>query len=104
MKLSEALTAAKNRLAQNEHLHDSATRDAELLLLHTAGLTRASLLAYPDRDLSPDQLAAYEAAITRRLSLEPVQYITGTQEFYGLTLRVTPAVLIPRPETELLVE
>lgn len=54
--------------------------------------------------LTPDQQSAYEALVLRRLANEPIQYITGDQEFYGLVLRVTPAVLIPRPETELLVE
>jgi release factor glutamine methyltransferase len=52
----------------------------------------------------PDQLAAYDSFIARRLTSEPIQYITGEQEFYGLALHVTPAVLIPRPETEHLVE
>ncbi|HWW97042.1 MAG TPA: peptide chain release factor N(5)-glutamine methyltransferase, partial [Edaphobacter sp.] len=55
-------------------------------------------------ELSPNQRTAYENNIARRLHYEPVQYITGQQEFYGLSLKVTPAVLIPRPETEHLVE
>jgi release factor glutamine methyltransferase len=104
MKLSEALTAAKNRLAQNEHLRETAARDAELLLLHSLEISRGTLLAHPAREIAAPQIAQYEANITRRLALEPIQYITGTQEFYGLALQVTPAVLIPRPETELLVE
>ena len=54
--------------------------------------------------MTHEQQAAYQAAIARRLSNEPIQYITGEQEFYGLAFRVTPAVLIPRPETEHLVE
>src|SRR5207302_1697615 len=55
-------------------------------------------------ELSTSQRTAYEDRIARRLHHEPIQYITGQQEFYGLTLKVTPAVLIPRPETEHLVE
>ena len=102
--LRQVLTLATTQLAQNPDLKDHARHDAELLLLHHLGITRAQLLADPTRELTPTQLAAYEAAVTRRLATEPIQYITGSQEFYGLTFHVTPAVLIPRPETELLVE
>jgi release factor glutamine methyltransferase len=104
MTIREALTAATIRLAQNQYLRDDAARDAELLLLHTSGLQRTILYTDPTHELTASQRSAYEAAITRRLILEPIQYITGTQEFYGLPFHVTPAVLIPRPETELLVE
>lgn len=82
----------------------SARRDAELLLMHVTGLSRAALLTHPGRPLSPAQLEAYFQAIERRAQAEPVQYIIGEQEFYNLAFRVTPAVLIPRPETEHLVE
>ena len=82
----------------------NARRDAELLLLHVTGLTRAELMTHPNRELSESQMSAYRAAIARRARNEPVQYITGTQEFYGRSFAVTPAVLIPRPETEHLVE
>jgi release factor glutamine methyltransferase len=62
------------------------------------------LLSDPERLLIEGQRAAYDTCIVRRLQHEPIQYILGSQEFYGLTFRVTPAVLIPRPETEHLVE
>jgi release factor glutamine methyltransferase len=75
-----------------------------VLLLHTLGITRAQFHADPDRALAPVDRDAYEAAIKRRLANEPIQYIIGEQEFYGLALHVSPAVLIPRPETEHLVE
>lgn len=104
MTAIEALQLATQQLAADPHLHDSARRDAELLLLHILGISRASLLADPTRELTAARLTAYNEAIARRLRHEPIQYITGTQEFYGLLLRVTPAVLIPRPETEHLVE
>ena len=104
MTLRQALTLAAAELAANPHLRDHAHRDAELLLLHTLQLPRTTLLAYPDREITPGQRALYEASIARRLQNEPIQYITGQQEFYGLLLHVTPAVLIPRPETEHLVE
>jgi release factor glutamine methyltransferase len=102
--LREALTAAAAQLADDEYLRATAARDAELLLLHTLQISRATLLAYPDRELIAEQHAVYRAKIARRSQHEPVQYITGEQEFYGLLLDVTPAVLIPRPETEHLVE
>jgi release factor glutamine methyltransferase len=85
-------------------LRADVARDAAALLLHALGVSRAELLANPDRALTPAQQSAFEAHIRRRLANEPIQYILGEQEFYGLTLRVTAAVLIPRPETEHLVE
>lgn len=104
LTLRESLIDATTRLSTSEHLRSDARRDAELLLLHVLQIDRATLLAHPDRNLSSDELAAYQAAITRRLNHEPIQYITGQQEFFGLMLKVTPATLIPRPETEHLVE
>jgi release factor glutamine methyltransferase len=104
MTLREAVTRATNQLEASPHLRADAHRDAVLLLLHLLGIPRATLHAEPDRPLTPDQQTAYESLILRRLTNEPIQYITGEQEFYGLALHVTPAVLIPRPETEHLVE
>jgi release factor glutamine methyltransferase len=104
MNLRQAVTNAAAQFAADSQLHGNAQRDAELLLLHILQLHRATLLAYPDRELSPDERAQYEGAIARRLLHEPIQYITGEQEFYGLAMHVTPSVLIPRPETEHLVE
>src|SRR5260370_18576314 len=104
MTLREALTVAAAQLASDEQLRATATRDAELLLLHTLQIPRVTLIAHPDDELSASQRTAYENSIARRLRHEPVQYITGQQEFYGLVLHVSPAVLIPRPETEHLVE
>src|SRR5882757_7146957 len=104
MTLRETLTFAAAQLASDEHLRATATRDAELLLLHTLQIPRVTLIAHPGRELNASQRTAYENSIARRLHHEPIQYITGQQEFYGLTLKVTPAVLIPRPETEHLVE
>ncbi len=82
----------------------SARRDAELLLMRAAGRDRVWLITHPDAEISPEQLAVFESWMARRAQHEPMQYILGQQEFYGLTLNVTPDVLIPRPETELLVE
>jgi len=104
MTLRQALQRATENLSADEWLRATVARDVELLLLDTLHITRAQLLAHPTRELSSAELSLYLEAIRRRSLHEPVQYITGYQEFYGLRLRVTPAVLIPRPETEHLVE
>ncbi len=104
MTLRQALTAAAAQLAGDEHLCDNAARDAELLLLHQFGINRAQFFANPDRELTEEEEFVYRQSISRRARHEPIQYITGQQEFYGLNLHATPAVLIPRPETEHLVE
>jgi release factor glutamine methyltransferase len=104
MTLRQALNAAAAQLAGHNDLRATASRDAELLLLHTLQISRVTLLAHPSRELTAAQQALYQHSIERRLRHEPIQYITGQQEFYGLVLDVTPAVLIPRPETEHLVE
>jgi release factor glutamine methyltransferase len=80
------------------------TRDAELLLLYATGLSRTDLVTQPERQLSTAEFRKYRELIGRRERSEPIQYITGEREFYGLRLVVTPGVLIPRPETEHLVE
>jgi release factor glutamine methyltransferase len=104
MTQRQAITVGFNQLAVDPHLHATASRDAQLLLLHTLEIPRLTFLAHPDRELTLDQQTRYENNIARRRRHEPIQYITGQQEFYGLLLQVTPAVLIPRPETEHLVE
>ncbi len=78
--------------------------NAEVLLMFVLGCDRAHLYAHPERPLHPDELARYEEVLAERVRGIPAQYITGHQEFWGLDLIVTPAVLIPRPETEHLVE
>jgi release factor glutamine methyltransferase len=74
------------------------------MLAHLLQRDRAWLLAHPEDELSATQLAAFCAMAARRAAREPLQYITGVQEFFGLSLQVTPATLIPRPETEHLIE
>jgi release factor glutamine methyltransferase len=100
MTLAAALARGAERL---QHL-PTARGDAELLLRHATGHDRAFLLTHPDAALTPEQRMLYEQWLERRARHEPIQYILGEQEFYGLALRVTPDVLIPRPETEHLVE
>lgn len=79
-------------------------REARILLSHACGLSHASLIAYPERNLPAQAVAAFTAMCERRNAGEPVAYIVGHKEFYGLDLAVERAALIPRPETELLVD
>jgi release factor glutamine methyltransferase len=78
--------------------------NAELLIMFTLACVRAYLYAHPERELTPDETQRYDEALARRATGVPAQYITGHQEFWGLDLIVSPAVLIPRPETEHVVE
>jgi release factor glutamine methyltransferase len=78
--------------------------NAELLLMFSLDCDRAYLYAHPERQLTPDETHRYDEALARRATGAPAQYITGHQEFWGLDLIVSPAVLIPRPETEHVVE
>jgi release factor glutamine methyltransferase len=78
--------------------------EAELLLSEATGLTRTRLLGWPEQVLSPKQRGRFDALLGRRLAGEPIAYIRGRQAFWTLELKVTPDTLIPRPETELLVE
>jgi release factor glutamine methyltransferase len=98
--VAAALTEAAARLAPSA----TARRDAEFLLRHIVGLSQAELLADPGRELTGRQAQHYHAAVARRALHEPVQHIVGRQEFYGRSFVVNRLVLIPRPETEHLVE
>lgn len=82
----------------------AARLEAELLLAFCLRSSRAHLYAHPGRELTQEQFAEYLGLLGRRRAGEPIAYLTGTREFWSLPLRVTPDVLIPRPETELLVE
>ena len=79
-------------------------REARLLLCHVLGVTHAALEAHPERKVSPGHTAAFSALVARRAAGEPIAYLSGRREFYGLDFRVTPDVLIPREETELLAD
>lgn len=82
----------------------SATLAAELLLMHTLGRDRAWLYAHPEHALDPGAAERYFSMVARRAAGVPTQHLTGRQEFWGLEFEVTPEVLIPRPETEHVVE
>jgi release factor glutamine methyltransferase len=102
MHIQEALTGAVQTLS-NEGV-ESPRLDAELLLAHILDVNRAVILAWPDRRLTPKELTSYRDLVSRRADREPLAYITGHREFFDLDFAVDPRVLIPRPETELLVE
>jgi release factor glutamine methyltransferase len=82
----------------------AADLDALLLLAEVTGLGKAAVLAHPERTLASDEASRYAALVARRAGREPLAYVLGRREFYGRDFVVTPAVLVPRPETELLVE
>src|SRR5204863_6037729 len=77
---------------------------AELLLMFTLGCDRAYLYGHPERELTAEENSRYQDALARRATGLPAQYITGHQEFWGLDFVVSPKVLIPRPETEHVIE
>lgn len=102
MQLRQALNSAVERLTAARV--PSPRMNAELLIMFTLDCDRAYLYAHPERELTPEELQRYDEALGRRATGVPAQYITGHQEFWGLDLIVSPAVLIPRPETEHVVE
>lgn len=102
MQLKQAVEAAYQLFLRNDV--PSPRLNAELLLLFVLNRERAYLYAHPERELSADEQSRYDEVTAERARGCPTQYITGHQEFWGLDLLVSPAVLIPRPETEHVVE
>ncbi|WP_295408482.1 peptide chain release factor N(5)-glutamine methyltransferase [uncultured Thiocystis sp.] len=101
-RIAETLREAAAALSA---LPDSSPRlEAELLLTQVSGWSRSHLLAWPERALDPATAADFHALLARRLNGEPIAYLRGQQSFWTLELKVSPATLIPRPETERLVE
>ena len=99
MNVRDLLGAATQRLGGGD-----ARLDAEILLAHALGVSRAKLYAWPEHEPDVAAREAFERLVAARADGEPIAYLTGRREFWSLDLVVTPAVLIPRPETELLVE
>ncbi len=83
---------------------DIAVTDARMLLQSVLNVSHAHLIAHPSQELAPEQAQQFYSLAARRAAGEPVAYLVGEREFYSLNFKVTPAVLIPRPETELLVD
>ncbi|MFG1172752.1 peptide chain release factor N(5)-glutamine methyltransferase [Erwiniaceae bacterium CAU 1747] len=100
MQIRVWLREAISRLADS----DSPKRDAEILLGWVSGKSRSWLIAFDDSELQADQLARLDALLARRAAGEPVAYLTGEREFWSLSLCVSPHTLIPRPDSEVLVE
>src|SRR3989337_1957360 len=100
--LREALHRGSQALA--EAASEEAALEADLLLAHALGIDRTHLYQRLPEPLPPDAATPFDAPPPRRLAHEPVPYITGRKEFFGLEFEVTPAAIIPRPETETLVE
>jgi release factor glutamine methyltransferase len=100
------LQVARDQLLASQVVADAreARLEAEVLLQHALGVDRAVLYSGLTPPRAMDSVALFQSFVARRMTGEPVAYITGTREFYGLAFRVGPGVLIPRPETELLVE
>ncbi len=103
MTIGEALEWARLELKRHD-VSDLPSLDAQLLLEQVTGLHRSAILTHPERDLSGDETESLQALVTRLLAGEPLPYVLGEWSFFGLSFLVTPQVLIPRPETEMLVE
>ena len=104
LSVKGAISFAATQLKVKGIEGETAKLEAQLLLQHVLNVNRAWLIAHENDALEANIHAAYRALILRRLNGEPIAYILGTREFYGLNLKVTPATLIPRPDTETLVE
>src|SRR5579862_443 len=102
MQVREALKHGVERLTASRV--GSPRMNAEVLLMFTLACDRAYLFAHPERDLTRDEQLRYEEALADRAAGKPSQYITGHQEFWGMDFIVSPAVLVPRPETEHVIE
>jgi release factor glutamine methyltransferase len=104
MNLRDKIAASRSRLVAAGIAHGEAGRDVGLLGRHVVGRDRASWMAHEHEEATPEFIERFDALVERRARREPVAYIRGTQEFWSRDFVVNPAVLIPRPETELIIE
>lgn len=104
MTVRDCLASARARLQASGLAAADAALDARVLVQHVVARDPAWLLAHGDHEPTPAQVAHLDACVARRARHEPIAYITGVREFFGREFHVTPAVFIPRPETELIVE
>lgn len=103
-KISDVLDQGEQNLINSGTDQQTAKLEASVLLSHILAKPKSYLLTWPDKQLTTGQIAMYATIVQRRTQGEPISYITGQKEFFSLLFKVTPEVLIPRPETELLVE
>ncbi len=104
MTIQDLVQSARNRLIHAGINSDLAALDAEVLARQVLGWDRARFLTEGQETATTSFLLNYEQLVARRTRREPISYIIGTREFWSLDFEVTPDVLIPRPETELIVE
>jgi release factor glutamine methyltransferase len=102
MRLDKVISSGEEFL--RNHSVSSALLNAELLMAHTLKVNREHLYTRPEENLDPEKIETYNSLLKRRINFEPLQYITGCAEFYGRPFIVTRDVLIPRPETELIID
>lgn len=102
--VDDALRFGTMRLSMRDDLRENAARDAQQLLEIATGLTRVQMLAQPDRPLKEEEAGSFQGMLAQRRHAMPIQHLRGSQEFFGRNFAVTPDVLIPRPETEHIVE
>lgn len=102
--VADALRFGTARLQMRDDLRENATRDAQQILEIATGLSRVQMLAQPERTLREEEAGSFQGMIAQRRGGVPVQHLRGSQEFFGRSFVVTPDVLIPRPETEHIVE
>jgi len=102
--ITSALKFGTQRLELGDDLRENAARDAQQILEIATGLTRVQMLAQPDRLLREEEAGSFQGMIAQRRGAVPIQHLRGSQEFFGRNFEVSPDVLIPRPETEHLIE
>jgi release factor glutamine methyltransferase len=102
--INRSVSAVLHYAKEQLHGFETGNLDAEVLLMHVLKVSRPIILAWPDRQLTDADVTEFENLISRRLNHEPVAYLTGRQAFHDVVLQVSPDVLIPRPETEHVVD